>query len=72
MLIKNIHIVLIARFVSFHEYQFVSLAYDASREMENISRGPTFGNFVTIPTEGWMLDNTTTEYKSTDSPPPLY
>jgi hypothetical protein len=26
------------------------------REMENISRGPTFGDFVTIRTEGSMQD----------------
>jgi hypothetical protein len=28
------------------------------REMENISRGPTFGDFVTIRTEGSMQDIT--------------
>jgi hypothetical protein len=28
------------------------------REMENIIRGPTFGDFVTILTEGSMKDNT--------------
>jgi hypothetical protein len=28
------------------------------REMENISRGPNFGDFVTILTEGSMQDNT--------------
>jgi hypothetical protein len=43
-----------------------------TREMENISRGPTFGDFVTIRTEGSMQDiihsYKTTEYKSTDSP----
>ncbi len=44
--------------------------------MENISRGPTFGDFVTIFTEASMQDNTVarlrTEFKSTDSPlPPL-
>jgi hypothetical protein len=43
--------------------------------MESISRGPTFGDFVTIRTEGSMQDVSdgckTTEYKSiTDSPFP--
>jgi hypothetical protein len=41
--------------------------------MENMSRGPTFGDFVTIRTEASMQDVTvaiTTEYKSTDSPHP--
>ncbi len=35
--------------------------------MENISRGPTFGDFVTIFTEGSMQYKTS-EYKHTDSP----
>jgi hypothetical protein len=30
----------------------------AAREMENISRGPAFGDFVTILTEGPMQDVT--------------
>jgi hypothetical protein len=41
--------------------------------MENISRGPTFRDFVTIRTEGGLyrtLRLKTTEYKSTDSPLP--
>ncbi len=47
------------------------------REMENIRRGPTVGDFVTILTERSMydVDNTVArskEYKSTDSPLPLY
>ncbi len=46
------------------------------RKMENLSRGPTFGDFVTILTEGSMQDIhscKTTEYKSTDFPlPPLF
>ncbi len=46
------------------------------REMENISLVPTFGDFVTICTEGSMQNIMggckTTEYNSTDSPlPPL-
>ncbi len=40
------------------------------REMKNISRGPTFGDFVTIHTETSRLQ--LQDYKSTDSPlPPL-
>jgi hypothetical protein len=41
-----------------------------TREMENISRGPPLGNFVTIRTEGSMRNITiaSTEYKSTESP----
>jgi hypothetical protein len=42
--------------------------------MENISRGPTFGDFVPIRTEAsaGRYSCMTTEYKSTDSPlPPL-
>ena len=35
------------------------------REMENISRGPTFGDFVTIRTEGSMQDITVTRIQST-------
>jgi hypothetical protein len=43
--------------------------------MENISRGPSFGDFVTILTMQRGVDAghhgfKTTEYKSTDSPPP--
>ncbi len=40
--------------------------------MENVSKGPTFGDFVTILTEGSMQDNTDTRLQSTDSPLPLY
>jgi hypothetical protein len=44
--------------------------------MEDISRGPTFGDFVIVLTEGPMQDKNVarlhTEYKSTDSPLPLY
>ncbi len=40
--------------------------------MENKSRGPTFGDFLTILTEGSMQDNTVKRLESTDSPlPPL-
>jgi hypothetical protein len=64
------YIVLIARFVSFDE-QFVPLSCDASREMENTSRGPTFGDFVTINphrvVDAEKYDCKTTEYMSTDS-----
>jgi hypothetical protein len=45
------------------------------REMENISRGPTFGDFVTILTEGSMQDNTIARLQSTriqSSLSPLY
>jgi hypothetical protein len=35
------------------------------REMENISRGPIFGDFVTILTEGSMQDNTVAGLPST-------
>ncbi len=35
------------------------------REMENISRGPTFGDFVTIRTEASMQDVTVTRLQST-------
>ncbi len=35
------------------------------REMENISRGPTFGDFVTVPTEGSMQDVTVASLPST-------
>jgi hypothetical protein len=35
---------------------FVGNALTSHREMENISRGPTFGDLVTIRTEGSMLD----------------
>jgi hypothetical protein len=48
---------------------------DCAREMENITRGPTFGDFVTFRTEGSMQDVRVArlgEYKSTDFPlPPL-
>jgi hypothetical protein len=33
--------------------------------MENIGRGPTFGDFVTILTEGSMQDNTVARLQST-------
>jgi hypothetical protein len=36
--------------------------------MENISRGPTFGNFVTFLTEASLQDVTVADYKSTGSP----
>ncbi len=35
------------------------------REMENISRGPTFGDFVTIRTEASMQDVTVARLQST-------
>jgi hypothetical protein len=44
--------------------------------MDNISKDPTFGDFVTILTKGSMQDKTVAklarmfEYKSTDSPLP--
>jgi len=41
--------------------------------MENMSRGPTYGDFVTILTEGSMQDNTVARLQSRDSPlPPLW
>ncbi len=49
---------------------------DPTREMENIRRGPTFGDFVLISTEASMQGITVernAEYKSADSPlPPLF
>ncbi len=36
-----------------------------TREMENISRGPTLGNFVTILTEGSIQNNTVPRLQST-------
>jgi hypothetical protein len=44
------------------------------KEMENIRRGPTYGDFVTILTERSMQDITVTrlqEYR-TDSPLPVF
>ncbi len=44
------------------------------RVMENISRGPTFGDFITILTEGSMQDNTVARLQSTkrlSSPPSI-
>jgi len=50
-----------------------TLAWRApAREMENISGGPTFGDFVTIRTEASMQDITVARLQSTNSPvPPL-
>jgi hypothetical protein len=43
-----------------------------TREMENINRGPTFGGFVTIRTEGSMQDVTVAKLQSTRvQTPPL-
>jgi hypothetical protein len=39
--------------------------------MENISGSPTFGDFVTILTEGSMQDNTVARLQNTDAPLPL-
>jgi hypothetical protein len=39
--------------------------------MENISRGPTFGDFVTILTEGSMQDDTVARRQSTKIQTPL-
>ncbi len=41
------------------------------REMENISRGSTFGDFVTILTQGPMQDNTVARLRSTRVQTPL-
>jgi hypothetical protein len=41
------------------------------REMENISRGPTSGDFVTILTEGSMQDNTVARVQEYRLPFPL-
>jgi hypothetical protein len=41
------------------------------REMENIGRGPTFRDFVTIRTEGPMQDNTVARPQSTRVQTPL-
>ncbi len=43
----------------------------AFREMENISRGSTFGDFVTIRTEGSMEDVTVARLQSTRVQTPL-
>ncbi len=45
--------------------------YAAIREMENISKGPTFGDFVTIHTEGSMQDNTVARLQSTRVQTPI-
>jgi hypothetical protein len=42
------------------------------REMENISRGPTFGDFVTIRKEGSMQHVTVARLQSTYSSPPSF
>jgi hypothetical protein len=42
-----------------------------SREMENISRGPTLGDFDTIHTEGSMQDNTVERLQSTRVQTPI-
>jgi hypothetical protein len=42
-----------------------------SREMENISRGPPFGNFVTIFTEGSMQNNAVARLQSSRVQTPL-
>jgi hypothetical protein len=39
--------------------------YSVYREMENKSRGPTFGDFVTIRTEGSMQDISVARRQST-------
>jgi hypothetical protein len=39
--------------------------------LENISRGPTFGDFVTIRTEASMLNITVARLQSTRVPTPL-
>jgi hypothetical protein len=43
-----------------------------AREMENISRGPTFGDFVTIRTDGSMQDVTVARILSTLLQTPLF
>jgi hypothetical protein len=42
-----------------------------SREMENISRGPTFGDFVTIRREASMQDVTVARLQTTRAQTPL-
>jgi hypothetical protein len=54
---------------------FCSICDGENRKMENICRGLTYGDFVTIFTEGSMQDNTVArprECKSTDSPLTLH
>jgi hypothetical protein len=46
------------------------LVLDRPREMENISRGPTFGDFVTILTEVSMQDNTVARLQEYRLPSP--
>jgi hypothetical protein len=55
------------------EYFFDRLGQsrDYPREMKNISRGPTFGDFVTICTEGSMQDNRVARLQSTRVQTPL-
>ncbi len=43
----------------------------SSREMENISRGPNFGDFVTIRTDGSMQDVSIAGIQSTRVQTPL-
>jgi hypothetical protein len=47
------------------------IRYGISREMENISRGPTFGDFVTILTEGSIQDVTVARLQITRVQTPL-
>ncbi len=47
------------------------IAEAESREMENISRGPTFGDFVTVRTEASMQDITVARLQSTRVQTPL-
>jgi hypothetical protein len=47
------------------------IRYGISREMENISRGPTFGYFVTILTDGSMQDVTVARLQSKRVQTPL-
>jgi hypothetical protein len=50
---------------------YATFVFIVSREMVNIIRDPTFGNFVTILTEGSMQDNTAARLQGTRVQTPL-
>jgi hypothetical protein len=58
----------IAAYRTVHE----QLVNRRDEEFKNISRGPTFRDFVTILTEGSMQDNTVARLQSTRVQTPLF
>jgi hypothetical protein len=54
-----------------YRFLYAQSRLDNSREMENISRVPTFGDFVTIRTEASMQDVTVARLQSTRVQTPL-